>query len=61
LYGQLATGWKPNFYAVLELYCPSTGTFFTLVRELGLALHEMWEISKLPIGYLLYEEYFPYT
>ena len=38
----------PNLYAIMELYCPSTGTLFTLVGswELGLALHEMWEVSK---------------
>jgi len=30
-----------NFYAIFELYCPATGTFFTLVTELGMALHEM--------------------
>ena len=31
-----------NFYAIFELYCPSTGTFFTPVGDLGMALHEMW-------------------
>ena len=30
-----------NFYAIFELYCPATGTFFTLVGKLGMALHEM--------------------
>jgi len=30
-----------NFYAMLELCCPSTRTFFTHVGELGMALHEM--------------------
>ena len=30
-----------NFYAIFELYCPAIGTFFTLVGELGMALHEM--------------------
>jgi len=49
----------PNFYAILELYCPFTGIFFTPIEELGLALHEMWEVSKLPMGNLPYEEYFP--
>ena len=48
-----------NFYAIFELYCPATGTFFTLVGELGMALHEMWEVSALPMGSLPYEEYFP--
>ena len=48
-----------NFYAILELYSPSAGTFFTHVGELGMALHEMWEVSVLPMGSLPYEEYFP--
>jgi len=48
----------PNFYAILELYCPFIGTFFALVGELGLALHERWEVSKLLLGHFLYEEYF---
>ena len=30
-----------NFYAIFELYCSATGTFFTPVGELGMALHEM--------------------
>jgi len=30
-----------NFYAIFELYCPATGTFFTPVDELGMAFHEM--------------------
>jgi len=30
-----------NFYAIFELYCPATGTFFIPVGELGMALHEM--------------------
>ena len=48
-----------NFYAIFELYCLATGTFFTPVGELGMALHEMWEVSALPLGSLPYEEYFP--
>ena len=28
-----------NFYAIFELYCLATGTFFTPVGELGMALH----------------------
>ena len=51
----------PNFYALLELYYPSFGMFFTPVSELGLALHEISEILNLPPGFLLYEEYFPCT
>ena len=50
---------EANFYAIFELYCPATGTFFTPVGELGMALHEMWEVSALPLGSLPYEEYFP--
>lgn len=38
----------PNFYSIFELYCPSIGTFFTPIGELGLALHEIWEVSKTP-------------
>jgi len=30
-----------NFYTIFELYYPATGTFFTLVGEQGMALHEM--------------------
>ena len=49
----------PSFFAIFELYCPATGTFFTLVSEFGLALYEMWEISNLLMGSMPYEEYFP--
>ena len=48
-----------NLYAIFKLYCPAKGTFFTPVGELGMTLHEMWEVSALPMGYLPYEEYFP--
>jgi len=48
-----------NFYAIFELYCPGIGTFFTPVGELGMGLHEMWEVSALLMGFLPYEEYFP--
>ena len=48
-----------NFYAIFELYCPAIGTFFTPVGELGMALHEMWEVFTLSMGSLPYEEYFP--
>ena len=48
-----------NFYAIFELYCPATETFFTPIGELGMALHEMREVSALPLGSLPYEEYFP--
>lgn len=33
------------------------GTFFNSVGEIGLALHEMYEISGMPMGEILYEEY----
>ena len=46
------------FYAIFELYCLATGTFFTPVGELRVALHEMWEVSALPLGSFPYEEYF---
>ena len=49
----------PNFFAIFNLYFSASGTFFTPVGELGLALHEMWEISNLPIGSMSYEKYFP--
>jgi len=47
-----------NFYAIFELYCQPTGIFFTPVGELGMDLHEMWEVSALPFRSLPYEEYF---
>jgi len=28
-----------NFYAIFELYCPATGTFFTPIGEFCMALH----------------------
>ena len=48
-----------NFYAIFELYCPVIGTLFTPVDELRMALHEMWEVSALPMGSLPYEAYLP--
>jgi len=36
-----------NFYGILDHYNPLTGTFFTPVREMGLALHELYEVSGL--------------
>ena len=38
-----------NFYGVLEHYNPLTGTFFTPVGEMGLALHELYDVSGLLI------------
>ena len=52
---------KPTFYAIFELYCPASGTFFTPVSELELALHEMWEVLNLLMGSIPYEKYFPCT
>ena len=49
----------PNFFVILERYNPHSGTFFTPVGEIGLALQELWEVSKLPMESLPYEEYFP--
>jgi len=46
----------PNFFAIFELYCPALGTFFTPVGELGLAQHDMWEVSNFPVGLMLKEE-----
>jgi len=50
-----------HFYGVLERYNSLTGTFFTLVGEMGLALHELYEILGLVIGDAPYEEYVPTT
>ena len=47
------------FYAVLERYSPKTCTFFTPIGKIGLALHEMYEVSGLMIGDAPYEEYVP--
>ena len=48
----------PTFYAILEMYCLALGTFFTPVGELGMMLHEMWEVSNLLISFKPYEKYF---
>ena len=49
------------FYAILEHYNPKTCTFFTPLGEIGLTLHEMYEVSGLVIGDAPYEEYVPST
>ena len=49
----------PNFFAIFELYCPASGTFFTPIGELGMELHSMWKVSNLPMGSLPYEKNFP--
>ncbi|ONK60101.1 uncharacterized protein A4U43_C08F14250 [Asparagus officinalis] len=48
-----------HFFALYELYNPDSNTFLTRQGELGLALHEMHRISGLPMGQMLYQEYFP--
>ena len=50
-----------NFFGILERYNPSTGTFFTPVGEMGLALHELYEVSGLSSGDIPYEEFVPTT
>ena len=44
-----------NFFGVLERYNSLTGTFFTPVGEMGLALHELYEVSGLASGDIPYE------
>jgi len=51
----------PNSFAIFKLYCADSGTFFTLVDELGLALHDMREVPNLPMGSMPYKKYFPCT
>lgn len=43
------------------MYNSEIGTFFTPVGELGLALHELYEVSTLSISEVPYEEYIPTT
>jgi len=43
-----------------DVYCLTSGKFFTSIGELGMVLHKMWEVSNLPMGSKLYKEYFPY-
>ena len=50
-----------HFYAILERYNPETYTFFTPIREMGLTLHEMYEVSRLVIGDAPYEEFISST
>ena len=50
-----------NFFGVLERYNSLTGTFFTPVGEMGLALYELHEVSGLVTGDSPYEEYIPTT
>jgi len=46
-----------HFFAMLERYNPETCKLFTSVREIGFALHEIYEVSGLAIGDISYEEY----
>ena len=39
-----------HIYGVLECYNPLTGTFFTPIEEMGLALHKLYEVSGLVMG-----------
>jgi len=50
-----------NFFAILEKYNLDTCTFFTMVGEMGFALHEMFEVLGLSMGDLSYEEYISNT
>ncbi|MFG1569989.1 hypothetical protein ACDT16_13995, partial [Staphylococcus aureus] len=50
---------QSQFLALLERYHESTGTFLFPGGEMGLALHEMRDISRLPWGEEPYEEYTP--
>jgi len=36
----------PNFFAIFELYCLASGTFFNHVSELRMVLEDMWEVSN---------------
>jgi len=45
----------------LEHYNPWTCTFFTLVKEMGLALHKLCEVTGLVIGDAPNEEYISTT
>jgi len=55
-------GLKSNplqFFSILELYNSDSCTFFTPDGELGMAMHEMHEVSGLPKGEVPYEEFIP--
>ena len=49
----------PQFLWRAGAYNPLTGTFFTPVGEMRLALHELYEVSGLVIGDAPHEEYVP--
>ena len=44
------------FFTMLEKYNLDSCTFFTLVGEMGFALHERCEVSGLPMGDSPFEE-----
>ena len=44
-----------HLFSMLEHYNPETCTFFTLVGEIGFALHEMYEVFRLAIGDIVYK------
>jgi len=46
---------------MLEHYNTKICTFFTLVGEMGFALHEMYEVFNLAMGDISYKEYIPGT
>ena len=46
-----------HFFVMLERFNSETCTFFTPVVEMGLALHEMYEVSGLVMRDISYEEY----
>lgn len=46
-----------HLFCLLEMFNSKTGTFFTSVGGLGLALHEMYKVSALFMGEVSYEEY----
>lgn len=50
-----------HLYNILEMFNPYSGTFFTLVWELGFALHKIFEVSLPTMRELSYEEYVPTT
>jgi len=48
-----------HFYIMLERYNTETCTFFIPIREMGFALHEMYEVSVLVMGDIPHENTFP--
>lgn len=46
-----------HFFSILKLYNSKAGTFFTPISKMGLALHEPYKVSGLPMGEAPYEEY----